>query len=63
MDIEYFNCDCVYHKKGVILCKQCEIIEEADKTDYIKFKVKRWGNRSKQRDNQKKQINGENNNK
>ena len=56
MNNDYFNCDCVYHKKGFILCKQCEIIEEADKTDYIKIKVKRWGNRSKQNDNQKKQT-------
>ena len=23
---EYFKCDCVYHKKGFILCDKCENI-------------------------------------
>lgn len=31
---EYFICDCVYHKKGFILCEICEkIINEDNKKD------------------------------
>jgi len=56
MDNEYFECECEYHKK---LCKMCEMIEEADKMEFVKIKVKRWKTRRKQRDNQNKQTNGE----
>ena len=50
-----------YYKK---LCKQCEIIEEADKTEFIKINVKRWKTRRrKQRGNQNKQTNEQNENK
>jgi len=63
MDNEYFDCDCVYGKNGYILCKMCEIINEVDKNEFIKIKVKRWKNRGKQNDNKKKQTNGENENK
>jgi len=36
-----------------------ERIEEAEKKEYMQIKVKRWQNRRKQNNNQKKQINGE----
>ena len=55
MDIEYFNCECVYGKSGYILCKQCKIIEEADKNEFIKINVKRWKNRQQQREADKRQ--------
>jgi len=42
---EYFICDCVYHKKGFILCEICEqIINEDNKNDDGFVKVKRWKN-------------------
>ena len=39
---EYFICDCIYHKKGYILCLICEkkINEDNEKDDRY-FKVKR----------------------
>ena len=40
---EYFVCDCIYHKKGFILCLICEeIINEDNKNDDGHIKVKRW---------------------
>ena len=60
MNYEYFLCECEYHKK---LCKTRERIEEAEKKEYTQIKVERWQNRRKQNKNQKKQINGEYENK
>ena len=42
---EYFKCDCVYHRKGYILCNNCiEWINEDNKNDDGFIKVKRWKN-------------------
>ena len=44
---EYFVCDCIYHKKGFILCLICEeIINSDNKKDDGYIKAKRW-NKSK----------------
>ena len=42
MNTEYFICECEYQMK---LCRICEIVEEADKKEYVKVNVKRWRNR------------------
>lgn len=40
---EYFKCDCVYHRKGYILCENCiKWINEDSKNDDGFIKVKRW---------------------
>ena len=43
-----FECECVHHKKGYVLCETCEImINDNNKTnDVFVNKVKRW-NKSK----------------
>ena len=42
---DYFKCDCVYHKKGFILCEICEQIINEDNKKYDGFiEVKRWKN-------------------
>ena len=47
-NIEYFTCECVYHKYGYVLCSTCAVILEAPKRSVF---VKRWRNRRKSRDN------------
>ena len=40
---EYFICECIYHRKGFILCSICEKnINEDNKNDDGHIKVKRW---------------------
>ena len=37
---EYFKCDCVYHKKGFILCNKCEnIVNENKNEEKTKLKI------------------------
>ena len=37
---EYFKCDCVYHKKGFILCNECEnIVNENKNEEKTKLKI------------------------
>ena len=40
---QYFECDCIYHRKGFILCDTCAIIVNREqKHDDGSIKVKRW---------------------
>ena len=49
---KYFECDCIYHKKGYILCEKCEQIMNEDNNKYDGFiQVKRWKNNKIKNDN------------
>lgn len=43
----YFECECIYHKKGVILCDTCETITNKDNRDDDDgfITVRRWRKR------------------
>ena len=58
MDIEYYECDCIYHKKGYILCVICdEWINKGNKRDDGNISIKTMAKQIEAEKTEKNKIN------